>query len=77
MRPAASSLKSSFSIGWWLLGGFLLSILHGAGKPQRYFCQKCGEFFSTHTRGSKVALVLFILLALLSAWGLLSLFRNP
>src|ERR1017187_1938702 len=72
-----SPFKRSFSLGWALLGGIPLSVLHAGGQKQRFRCNSCQEFFFRHTRGSKVALCLFVLFALLSVLGLFLWLSKP
>ena len=77
VHSSESPFKRSFSIGWWLLGGFILSVLHAAGQKRRFLCESYQDLFFTHTRKSKVALFFFVILALFAALGVWSWLSTP
>ena len=58
----AVKLRSSFSLGTFLLGGIFAVIFFNAGQPRRVRCNQCDTFFNIRTRAGKVSLAIFWLL---------------
>jgi hypothetical protein len=59
---ATMRMKGSFSLLFFLLGGFLAVILRKASQERRVQCNACAAFFNIQTAGSKVSFVLLLLL---------------
>jgi hypothetical protein len=60
-RPALG-LRSSFSLGTFLLGGIWAVIFQNAGRPKRVMCGHCETLFDIQTPGSRLSKAIFWLL---------------
>lgn len=75
----ALQLRSSFSLGAFLMAGIFGVIFRNSSRPRRLRCAHCETVFSVRTPGSKLSLVVFWLLVapgfLFVAWVLYALTR--
>ena len=64
------------SIVAFLLGGFWLMLLNSGRRKHKFQCTGCETVVYSHTKGSTVFLVLFIVVIVLSVLGILSVFMG-
>ena len=61
----AGVTQRHFSPLVFLLGGWIIALLHGLSREQQVRCGQCDSFFFIRTKTSRVALVLLLLVVLL------------
>jgi len=54
-----------------MLGGILRALVFALSRKRRFRCDRCGEFFYSHTFGSRVWLAFWILFCVSLALGIL------
>jgi len=55
---------------FWLLGGFIFSLLWSLAKPKSFMCSACDHLFTAWTFGSQLWFTLLLILLGLSALGI-------
>jgi DNA-directed RNA polymerase subunit RPC12/RpoP len=68
----AGVLRRSFNPWLFHVGGLFVSVLYAASNKRQVRCEQCGTLFFIHTRTSRIALVLLVILLALIALGLLT-----